>query len=58
MAVEAAAKFGWERYVGRDGAVVGLERYGASAPYEVIYEKLGITGRSELAAELASDVGE
>lgn len=43
VAVEAAAKLGWERYVGRDGAIVGLERYGASAPYEVIYEKLGIT---------------
>ncbi len=45
VAVEAAAKLGWERYVGRNGAVVGLERYGGSAPYEVLYEKLGITAQ-------------
>jgi len=43
VAVEAAGKFGWERYVGDKGAIVGLERYGASAPYEQVYEHLGIT---------------
>ena len=43
VSVEAGAKLGWEHYVGLDGAVVGLERFGASAPYKAIYEHLGIT---------------
>ena len=43
IAVEAAGKLGWERYVGLDGAVIGLDHYGASAPAEMLYEKFGIT---------------
>lgn len=43
VAVEAGQKIGWERYVGLDGAVVGLDDFGASAPFEVLYEKYGIT---------------
>ena len=43
VAVEAARSFGWERWVGSGGAVVGIDRFGASAPYERIYEELGIT---------------
>lgn len=43
VSVEAAATFGWERWVGTDGTAVGLDRFGASAPYEEIYEHLGIT---------------
>ncbi len=46
VAVEAAAKLGWERYVGRNGIIIGLERYGASAPYAEIYEQLGITAQA------------
>jgi transketolase len=46
VAVEAGAKLGWEHYVGLDGAVVGLERFGASAPYKAIYEHLGITAQA------------
>jgi len=34
---------GWERYVGLDGAVVGIARFGASAPGQVVLEKLGIS---------------
>jgi transketolase len=44
LAVEAAASFGWERYVGPRGAVHGIDRFGWSAPYKVIAEKLGYTG--------------
>lgn len=44
LAVEAAVPFGWERYVGSQGAVHGINRFGASAPYKVIAEKLGFTG--------------
>jgi transketolase len=50
VAVEAAATLGWERYVGRAGRVVGLDRFGHSAPYQEIYEKLGITAAAVAAA--------
>jgi len=50
VAVEAGAKLGWEHYVGLDGAVVGLERFGASAPYKAIYEHLGITPQAVIDA--------
>jgi transketolase len=43
VAVEAAVKLGWEHYVGLDGAVVGMDGFGASAPANVLYEKFGIT---------------
>ena len=44
LAVEAGVPFGWERYVGPKGAIHGINRFGASAPYKVIAEKLGFTG--------------
>lgn len=43
LAIEAASPFGWERYVGPRGAVLGMNRYGASAPYKVLAEKFGFT---------------
>ncbi len=43
VAVEAGATWGWERYVGLDGAVLGLDRFGASAPYKTIYRELELT---------------
>ncbi len=43
VSVEAASTFGWERWIGSEGRAIGLERFGASAPAEVLYEKLGIT---------------
>jgi transketolase len=52
VAVEAAVTFGWERYVGTHGAVVGLDRFGASAPYKAIFENLGITADAVAAAAL------
>jgi transketolase len=50
VAVEAASPFGWGRYVGLDGAVVGLDRFGESAPYEQVYEQVGITAQAVAAA--------
>jgi transketolase len=44
LAVEAGVPLGWERYVGLKGSVHGINRFGASAPYKVIAEKLGFTG--------------
>ena len=43
LAIEAAHPMSWYRWVGEDGIVMGLERFGASAPYERIYEELGLT---------------
>ncbi|HEV2176308.1 MAG TPA: transketolase [Terriglobia bacterium] len=43
LAIEAASPFGWERYVGPRGAVIGMNRFGASAPYKVLAEKFGFT---------------
>ena len=43
VAVEAGIKLGWEHYVGLDGAAVGMDGFGASAPAPVLYEKFGIT---------------
>ncbi len=43
LAVEAGATQGWHRYVGDSGAVVGLERFGASAPGEKVMHELGFT---------------
>src|SRR5690606_7167234 len=43
MAVEAGAAIGWERYVGLDGDVVGLTRFGASAPGVLNMEKFGFS---------------
>jgi len=43
VSVEAAATFGWERYVGDGGTSVGIDRFGASAPGGRIFQELGIT---------------
>lgn len=52
VAVEAGATFGWERYVGDHGTVIGLNRFGASAPYKVIFQNLGLTAEAVAAAAL------
>ncbi|HET7373436.1 MAG TPA: transketolase [Gemmatimonadaceae bacterium] len=43
VSIEAAAPMSWYRWVGSNGVVIGLTRFGASAPYERIYEELGLT---------------
>lgn len=43
VAVEAAIKMGWERYIGVDGVFVGMEGFGASGPAEELYKHFGIT---------------
>ncbi len=43
VAVEAASPFGWTRYVASEDDVVGMSSFGASAPYEKLYEHFGIT---------------
>jgi transketolase len=55
VAIEAAVPFGWERYVGLNGEIIGLSRFGASAPYQVLAEKLGFVAE-EVAARARSCV--
>lgn len=43
IAVEAGSVFGWERYVGLDGKMIGMETFGASAPMKDLMEKYGFT---------------
>ena len=48
--VEAGIAMGWRSYVGDAGVSVSLEHFGASAPYETLYEKFGITSEAVVAA--------
>ena len=42
LAVEAGATLGWWKYVGHNGGIIGIDRFGASAPGEIALDKLGI----------------
>ncbi|WP_269715385.1 transketolase [Caulobacter sp. NIBR2454] len=50
VAVEAGVRFGWERFIGEDGLFVGMTGFGASAPYERLYQEFGITAEAVTAA--------
>jgi transketolase len=56
VAVEAAVRFGWDRWLGENGAFVGMDGFGASAPAGKLYEHFGITPPkvAESARELLS----
>ncbi len=43
VSVEAGVTTGWQKWVGAGGAAIGVDRFGASAPYQVIYEQFGLT---------------
>jgi len=50
VAVEALGTFGWERWVGEDGAIVGMNGFGASAPADQLYRTFDITPEAVAAA--------
>jgi transketolase len=50
VAIEAGSPLGWERWVGDAGEILGLNRYGVSAPYEQAYEYLGLTSERVIEA--------
>ena len=50
VSIEAGAKFGWERYVGRDGIIIGMDSFGASAPSPDLYQHFGITAEAIVTA--------
>jgi transketolase len=43
VAIEQASTFGWERYVGLTGEIVGMHTFGASAPLKELQQKFGFT---------------
>ncbi len=43
VAVEAASPFGWDRWIGGEGAFIGMTTFGESGPYKDVYEHFGIT---------------
>ena len=52
VAIEAAHPMSWHHWVGANGIVLGIERFGASAPYERVYEELGLTAEGIVTAVL------
>jgi transketolase len=43
VSIEAASPFGWERYVGSEGAIIGTSHFGVSAPGPVVMREFGFT---------------
>ncbi|MCY0877856.1 MAG: transketolase [Firmicutes bacterium] len=54
LAIEAASPMGWEKYVGQQGAILGLDHFGASAPAEELFRHFGFT--VERVTEMARDL--
>jgi transketolase len=50
VAIEAASPFGWERYIGREGAFIGMTGFGASAPADALFKHFHITAEAVVAA--------
>ena len=53
LAVEAASPFGWERWTGLRGAIIGIDRFGASAPGATLFQEYGFTVDHVVAQALA-----
>ncbi len=60
VSVEAGSTLGWERYVGREGTAVGIERFGASAPADRLFREFGFTPENVAAKarEVLGRIGE
>jgi transketolase len=43
VSIEAGVTLGWQRWVGQEGACLGIDHFGASAPAETLFEKFGLT---------------
>ncbi len=57
IAIEAGIRQGWDRFVGRDGIFIGMDSFGASAPYKELYEHFGITAEAAVTAAKAKLAG-
>ena len=45
IAIEAASKFGWTKYVKNDDYILGMNSFGASAPHKVLYNNFGLNSK-------------
>ena len=52
VAMEAGSTMGWERYVGTKGVIIGINHFGASAPYKTVYHEFGLTPEAMAEAAL------
>jgi transketolase len=50
IGIEAAVRFGWDRWIGNDGQFIGMSSFGASGPYKELYAHFGITVEATVAA--------
>jgi transketolase len=50
VSIEAGVTTGWQKWVGLDGIAIGVDQFGASAPYAKIYEEYGLTARAVVEA--------
>jgi transketolase len=50
VAIEAGVQMGWDRWIGADGAFIGMPGFGASAPEADLYRHFGITAEAAAAA--------
>jgi len=46
IVVEAGCSFGWHKYAGNDGVIISIDRFGASAPAEILFGKFGFTAQN------------
>ena len=53
VSIEAAATFGWERWIGREGIAIGHDDFGASAPGARLFEEFGLTADAMVEAARA-----
>ncbi len=53
VAIEAATRYGWDRYIGAEGGFVGMTGFGASAPAKDLYKHFNITPEAAVAAAKA-----
>jgi transketolase len=52
VAIEAGSPFGWERYTGDGGVIIGIDHFGASAPASILYREFGITAENVVKSAL------
>ena len=45
IAIEAASKFGWTKYVKNDDYILGMNDFGSSAPHKILYNKFGLNSK-------------
>ena len=45
IAIEAASKFGWTKYIKNDDYILGMSDFGSSAPHKVLYNKFGLNSK-------------